>query len=310
MNEDLLNLDIQTFSVVTPLYNQGQFIAETIETVLFQEGNFFIDYIIMDGGSTDNTLEVIKKYDSLITKHKLPIKCRGITYRWFSEKDNGQADAINKGFKLARGNILSFLNSDDLYEKCTFEKVLKQFNKHKDLDVIYGNAFYIDKNSNITGLYSSRDINVYDIFEYCFICQPTLFMKNKVFTNVGPFNIRINNSFDYEFWLKIYKQNKYKFLFLRDVLSSSRMYTENKTTLNRKEIYLEYFAMMKKFNKKHHINWQYGFAKETSLFVKAIFVLLSLIVKIFNLFNRLYSKFYLLINYKNIDNMFSKFYNK
>ena len=82
--------------------NHGRFIEDTIKSVLNQEGDFYIDYIIMDGGSTDNSVEIIKKNEQLLKEGKWPIKCRGIEYRWASEKDRGQSDAINKGFRVAR----------------------------------------------------------------------------------------------------------------------------------------------------------------------------------------------------------------
>src|SRR5574340_1418719 len=112
-------------TVVTPSFNQGRFIDETIRSVISQEGDFYLEYLIMDGGSTDETVDIIKKYDRLIKEGKWPVKCRGIEYRWVSEKDNGQADAVNKGFKIARGEILGWLNSDDTYLPGALGKALK-----------------------------------------------------------------------------------------------------------------------------------------------------------------------------------------
>src|SRR4030065_830719 len=100
-------------SVVTPSYNQGRYIEETIKSVLSQEGDFRIEYLIMDGGSTDNSVEVIKKYDRLLKEGRWPVKCLGITYSWTSEKDKGQTDAINKGFAGCTGEILNWINRDD-----------------------------------------------------------------------------------------------------------------------------------------------------------------------------------------------------
>jgi len=90
-------------SVITPSLNQGAFIERTILSVLSQKGGFELDYIIVDGGSTDNTLDIVRKYQESLT--------------WISEKDQGQSDAINKGFNLATGELLAWLNSDDTYER-------------------------------------------------------------------------------------------------------------------------------------------------------------------------------------------------
>jgi len=92
-----------TVSIVTPSYNQGTFIRETIESVLRQEGDFNLDYIVVDGGSTDNSVDIIRRYGALVDEGKWPIRCRGIRYRWASEGDKGQSDAIIKGFGMAEG---------------------------------------------------------------------------------------------------------------------------------------------------------------------------------------------------------------
>lgn len=116
---------IKIISIVTPSYNQGKFIQETIQTVLSQKGDFYIDYIIMDGGSTDDTVSIIKKHEKLLRKNytvrKLNglefyvpgrssepriVSCRGVSFRWFSERDRGQSHALNKGIQMIRGSIL------------------------------------------------------------------------------------------------------------------------------------------------------------------------------------------------------------
>jgi len=89
-------------SVVTPSFNQGLYLEETIKSVINQKGDFKIDYIIVDGGSEDNSLDIIRYYEKLIETKNWQIQCRGIAYRWISEKDRGQAEAVNKGLKLAR----------------------------------------------------------------------------------------------------------------------------------------------------------------------------------------------------------------
>src|SRR5687768_13106779 len=98
---------LTAFSVVTPSYNQGRFLAQTIESVLSQEGDFTIDYVISDGGSTDESVEVIKAYEAKLASW--PVRCRGISYRWWSARDGGQTDAIQKGFAAATGDVLAWM---------------------------------------------------------------------------------------------------------------------------------------------------------------------------------------------------------
>ena len=97
-------------SIVTPSYNQGEYLEETIRSVISQEGDFHIDYLIMDGGSTDGSVDIIKKYADLVKQGNWEKKCLGIDLTWLSEKDAGQTDAINKGFSRARGEIVSWIN--------------------------------------------------------------------------------------------------------------------------------------------------------------------------------------------------------
>src|SRR3990170_2770087 len=125
-------------TIVTPSYNQGRFIEETIKSVLSQEGGFYIEYLIMDGGSTDNSVEVIKKYDRLLKEGRWPVKCLGITYSWASEKDKGQSDAINKGFRQARGDYIAWLNSDDTYEPGAIGKAVDYLQAHPEYMMVYG----------------------------------------------------------------------------------------------------------------------------------------------------------------------------
>ena len=110
-------------TVVTPSFNQGEFLAETMESVLSQAGNFIIDYIIVDGGSTDNSVAILKHYDELLQNGEWPTACQKISYRWLSENDKGQTDALKKGFVMAKGEILAWLNSDDTYLPGTVQTV-------------------------------------------------------------------------------------------------------------------------------------------------------------------------------------------
>jgi glycosyltransferase involved in cell wall biosynthesis len=175
-------------SVITPSYNQGQYIEETILSVLNQ--NYpHLEYIIMDGGSTDNTVEVIKKYADKINY-------------WVSEKDKGQSDAINKGFARATGDILCWLNSDDYYMPDTLKYVAEQLNIEKK-EILFGEVDHIFephgaiKSSNVKNKYNNYQLALYD-----YIIQPGSFWTKKVWNENGPVNEKLHFVFDWDWFLR------------------------------------------------------------------------------------------------------------
>ncbi len=152
-------------SIITPSYNQGNFIEDTIKSVIQQDYPNF-EHIIIDGGSTDNTLDILKRYPHL---------------RWISEKDSGQSEAINKGFKLATGDIIAWLNSDDYYERNIFSLVANYFQENSQCRILYGDMTFVDYSGNamfiLTGDTISREklIKCPDA-----IRQPSIFWKKEV----------------------------------------------------------------------------------------------------------------------------------
>ena len=124
-------------SIVTPSYNQDRYIEETIRSVLLQDYPQ-IEYTIVDGGSTDNTVSIIRKYEDQLSW-------------WVSEKDQGQTDAINKGFARAKGDILAWINSDDTYEPGVFTAAVKYFREHPNVGMIYGDCNYINESGSVIG---------------------------------------------------------------------------------------------------------------------------------------------------------------
>ena len=122
-------------SIITPSYNQGQFLEQTILSILSQDYPN-LEYIIMDGGSSDNSVEIIRKHED------------NLTY-WVSEPDKGQSDAINKGFQRATGDILTWLNSDDYYLPGTLHTVAEYFTQHPDVECIYGDLQVVASNGDL-----------------------------------------------------------------------------------------------------------------------------------------------------------------
>jgi glycosyltransferase involved in cell wall biosynthesis len=237
---------VPTVSIITPSYNQGEFIEETIRSVLSQQGDFVLDYIIMDGGSTDNSIEIIKKYNQLLRTNTWQIACRGISYRWTSGKDRGQADAINKGLAMVEGEIVGWLNSDDTYLPAAVSTVVSYLRDHPNVVMIYGNGYYTDENSNVTSSYPSEPFSLKRLAENCFICQPTAFVRAEALAAVGGLNESLQASMDYELWIRMGKKFEGRIVFLEDYLATSRMHQENKTRSILDRIYNENMAIMKR----------------------------------------------------------------
>jgi glycosyltransferase involved in cell wall biosynthesis len=205
-----------TVSIVTPSLNQGSFIGETINSVLSQDYPY-VEHIIVDGGSTDNTLEVLHTYGDKII--------------WISEPDSGQADAVNKGFRMAQGDILGWLNSDDTYNPGTVRAVFEYFTQHPQVVMVYGDAYFIDRDGRVTGKYSTEQYRYERLAESSFICQPTVFIRAEVFKRTGDLDVNLQTCMDYDYWIRIgkcYPATKIAYL-KGKYLANSRMHSETKT---------------------------------------------------------------------------------
>lgn len=185
-------------SIITPSYNQGEYIERTILSILDQ--NYpNLEYIIMDGGSTDNTVEIIKKYEDKITF-------------WQSEKDKGQTDAINKGFEKCTGDIVTWLCSDDFYEPNVLFEVEKAFRKHKDINLVCGDRRTFGDGINDV-LYPGWAIceDIEETMNYGSYDQPPSFFRKGVWDAIFPLSDNLRVYMDCEMWLRYilkYGQNR------------------------------------------------------------------------------------------------------
>ena len=204
-------------SIITPSFNQGRFIRATIDSVLGQDYPH-IEYVVMDGGSTDNTVSILKEYG-----HRL---------RWVSEKDKGQTDAINKGLRVTSGTIVGYLNSDDLYLPHAIRRAVDTFLENPDVDFVYGDFHAIDENGRLINKIKTipfdRDILLYDAN---FICQPASFYRRRLIDEIGYFDENLHYLMDYEFFLRAAKR-RVKFHMIAAYLSAIRYHGQCKTLQN------------------------------------------------------------------------------
>jgi glycosyltransferase involved in cell wall biosynthesis len=238
-----------TFSIVTPSLNQGAFIEETIKSVLRQAGDFYIDYIVMDGGSTDDSIEIIKKYDRLIKEGKWPVGCKGIQYRWASEKDKGQTDAINKGLNRSRGDIVAYLNSDDIYLEGVMKRAAEYFSENEEVDVIYGDCRVIDDEGRTTCVWRSREFDLIDELCMNFIYQPTVFMRCSVLDRVGYFDTGLRYCMDIDYWYRVSMRGKLAYIPVE--MAAFRISGDSKTGASRAPFLREWRDILEKFFDQH-----------------------------------------------------------
>lgn len=225
-------------SVITPSYNQGKYIERTIKSVLNQRYPN-LEYIIVDGGSNDDTVKILKKYSSKL--------------RWISEKDNGQADAINKGIKMSTGEILSYLNSDDVYEPGSLYIVANYFMDNPEAMLVYGKGKHIGKNDEYIEDYPSKPTDYLGLHPTCSICQPTTFWRRELIEEIGYFDLSLKYAMDYDYWIKVSK--KYPLNYIYKYLGNTRFYADTKTSGQRPKVHREIIEIQKRHYSKVHANW-------------------------------------------------------
>lgn len=220
-------------TIVTPSLNQGGFIAEALRSVLDQEYPH-LEHLVVDGGSTDGTLAILQNFAS-----RYPDR-----FNWTSEPDRGQTNALNKGFRKARGEILGWLNADDVYEPGAIRKAVDGFADYPHAVVIYGRARFIGAAGEDLGPY--QVIGPFDwrlLANRCYVCQPAAFIRRAPLLEAGMLDERFQSCMDYELWVRLGK--RYGIHFLDADLARSRMYLQTKTFAGRGQMFEEAFRLLK-----------------------------------------------------------------
>ena len=203
-------------SIVTPSYNQAQYIEATINSVLSQDDPQ-IEYLIADGGSTDGTVNIIKKYQDKLAW-------------WVSEKDKGQTDAINKGFSHATGDILAWINSDDTYEPGAVTAAAKYLQEHPNFGMVYGDCNYINESGRLIGKFKASQTN-YRLLRrgYTRIPQQTMFFRAELWKQIGPLDPSFYFAMDYDLWTRIAARTEIKYV--PQTWANFRLHTSGKSIL-------------------------------------------------------------------------------
>jgi glycosyltransferase involved in cell wall biosynthesis len=181
--------ELPLVSIVTPSYNQARFLEATLRSVLEQDYPQ-IEYLVVDGASTDGSVETIRLYSDRLTW-------------WVSEKDSGQSEAINKGFHRAHGEFVGWLNSDDIYLPGAVSAAVQVFQAHPQAGLVYGDARAIDADGKPFNLMRARQYSLADLMAFNIICQPAAFMRRSVLEEAGYLNPAYQLLMDNLLWMSM-----------------------------------------------------------------------------------------------------------
>ena len=255
-----------TISIVIPIYNAARFIEETIRSILTQDYPA-LQCIVIDGGSNDGTLDILKKYEDRI-------KC-------ISEKDKGQSDAINKGLKLAEGEIVTYICADDFYEKDSLKKVADFFMNNPNHKWVYGKCRIVDENGveirKLITWYKSlwqRKYSYTKLLIMDFMAQPAVFWRRELIEEIGLLDVNAQMAMEYDYWLRI--GDKYKPGFIDDYLANFRLHPVSKSSLRFVEAAGEALDMAKR----------QAIAKRRSFLVPLQYLNYFLVVAVYSLLKR------------------------
>jgi GT2 family glycosyltransferase len=215
-------------SIVTPSYNQALYLEQTIQSVLEQDYPR-IEYIVVDGASADNSFEIIKKYNDRLAY-------------WISEKDSGQAEAINKGFARAKGEILAWLNSDDYYLPDTTSAVTKCFDENPEVVMLYGDMLAVNGEGQTINVLKYRQLSLQDLLCFQIVGQPSVFFRRSALEKTGLLDTSFHFMLDHHLWIRLAQQGR--ILHVSQVWSAARYHPQAKNRARAAEFGREAFRVL------------------------------------------------------------------
>ncbi|MCU1334855.1 MAG: glycosyl transferase, family 2 [Bryobacterales bacterium] len=229
-------------SIVTPSFNMDRYLPRTIDSVLSQDYPK-IEYIVMDGGSTDGTHEILRSY--------------GDRLQYFSEPDKGPSDAVHKGFRHAHGEIFAWLGADDIYLPGAVDFAVKALVARPEIDVIYGEGYWIDQHGAVISRYPTLPFDPKILERDCFICQPASFFRAAAYRRCG-LDPDVNFSFDYDLWIRMAKQG-IRFQMIPQYLAGSRMHHGAKTINERDTVFQASIGLLQQHYGYVPFSWAFGY---------------------------------------------------
>jgi glycosyltransferase involved in cell wall biosynthesis len=215
-------------SIITPSFNQARYLEQTIQSVLGQD-HPRIEYLVIDGASTDGSVEVIKKYADKLAW-------------WVSEKDSGQADAINKGLARATGDIIAWLNSDDYYLPGAVSSAVRVFEENPDAVLVYGDMLAVDENGDTFNMLKYRQITLQDLLCFQIIGQPAVFFRRSVLEKAGLLDSTFHFLLDHHLWIRIAQHGR--ILHADQTWAAARYHAEAKNRAKAAEFGREAFRIL------------------------------------------------------------------
>jgi glycosyltransferase involved in cell wall biosynthesis len=217
-------IDLPLVSIVTPSFNQARYIEATIQSVLSQDYPR-LEYLIVDGGSSDGTVDIIKKYT--LESGGAASGIHKVT-GWLSEPDQGQTDAINKGFGRARGEVLAWLNSDDTYEPGAVSGAVRYLLDHPEVGMVYGDCNFINEAGRVIGKFGAAQTDYRRLRRgYVHIPQQTMFFRADLWKQVGPLDPSFYFAMDYDLWTRLATRTELKYV--PQTWANFRLHTTGKT---------------------------------------------------------------------------------
>lgn len=230
-------------SVITPALNAAEFLEETIRSVLAQDYPR-IEYLVMDGGSTDGTLEILHRYRGRL--------------EFVSAADGGTADAINGGFRQARGEILAWLGADDLYLPGAVSAAVAALAEDSAAGAVYGEGYWIGADGRTLGRYPTVAPYTPAAFRReCPICQPACFLRREALEAVGGLDASLESAFDYDLWIRL--SGRYRFRAIPQYLAQSRMHGRNKSLGQKQRMFEECIQLLRRHYGYVPVSWIYGY---------------------------------------------------